>query len=601
MALSPNINNLEKDKFKDVSGATAVQVSVIETVGGGGSGTEYTEGDVDATFTGPVVQGEGPGNTATPLQIDASGNLKVSGTFGGSSSDVTEDAASLADPIGPQIMARRRDTLAGETTTDGDNVALNSTDKGELYVKHADTMTVGNAYETFSGSITAISQNVPAVFVNVRATVGLRISGTWTGTIAFQVSVNGTDYVTTEALPVASGVISTATNANGDWHIPTGGMKSFRVLSTAWTSGTATVEITACTASHVSEVYSETADNLKSQSFGSVTTADPSYVDGTTRSLSINTAGGLRIAATSLPLPTGAATAALQTQPGVDIGDVTINNASGASAVNIQDGGNSITVDGSVTANAGTNLNTSLLALESGGNLAAAATSLALLDNAISGSEMQVDVVTLPAVTQGTSPWAVSIIDGGNTAAVNVNSELSVSVDNSVLPNGAATETTLGVGVTALQVMDDWDETNRAAVNTIASQVGVQGNTGVVTANTQRVVLATDVALPAGTNSIGSVTSTPEKSSTATLSNVAASASSVTVLASNANRKKAIFLNDSTSVCRLKFGATASSTSYTIYMSRGDTYIEEGPTVYTGICDAIWDSATGNMRVTELT
>lgn len=54
------------------------------------------------------------------------------------------------------------------------------------------------------------------------------------------------------------------------------------------------------------------------------------------------------ISATSLPLPTGAATAALQTQPGVDIGDVTINNGAGASAVNIQDGGNSITVDGTV-------------------------------------------------------------------------------------------------------------------------------------------------------------------------------------------------------------------------------------------------------------
>lgn len=55
------------------------------------------------------------------------------------------------------------------------------------------------------------------------------------------------------------------------------------------------------------------------------------------------------VSATSLPLPTGAATAALQTQPGVDIGDVTVNNASGASAVNIQDGGNSITVDNSGT------------------------------------------------------------------------------------------------------------------------------------------------------------------------------------------------------------------------------------------------------------
>jgi hypothetical protein len=40
-------------------------------------------------------------------------------------------------------------------------------------------------------------------------------------------------------------------------------------------------------------------------------------------------------------------------QPGVDIGDVTVNNGSGASAVNIQDGGNTITVDGTVTVNQG--------------------------------------------------------------------------------------------------------------------------------------------------------------------------------------------------------------------------------------------------------
>ena len=60
------------------------------------------------------------------------------------------------------------------------------------------------------------------------------------------------------------------------------------------------------------------------------------------------------VSAASLPLPSGASTAALQTQPGVDIGDVTINNAAGASAVNVQDGGNSLTVDGSVTVTQGT-------------------------------------------------------------------------------------------------------------------------------------------------------------------------------------------------------------------------------------------------------
>lgn len=42
--------------------------------------------------------------------------------------------------------------------------------------------------------------------------------------------------------------------------------------------------------------------------------------------------------------------------------------------ISIDDGGNVITVDGTITANAGTNLNTSALALESGGNLATIAT-----------------------------------------------------------------------------------------------------------------------------------------------------------------------------------------------------------------------------------
>jgi hypothetical protein len=54
------------------------------------------------------------------------------------------------------------------------------------------------------------------------------------------------------------------------------------------------------------------------------------------------------ISAAALPLPAGASTSALQTQPGVDIGDVTINNAAGASAVNVQDAGNSLTVDAPV-------------------------------------------------------------------------------------------------------------------------------------------------------------------------------------------------------------------------------------------------------------
>lgn len=56
---------------------------------------------------------------------------------------------------------------------------------------------------------------------------------------------------------------------------------------------------------------------------------------------------------------------------------------------------------------------------------------------------------------------------------------------------------------TSLAVIDDWDESDRAKVNLIVGQAGVQGGSGAVSNTTQRVVLATDVALPAGTNAIG--------------------------------------------------------------------------------------------------
>jgi len=343
---------------------------------------------------------------------------------------------------------------------------------------------VGTAFETTTDTITALADSVNLVFATARATVGVVVTGTWVGTIAVQVSVDGTNFEASEIIPIAGGVIATAIGANGQWTIPVGGTRAVKLVSSAWTSGTATITLTACTAPHVSEVYCETADNLKSQSFGAVTTSAPSYTTGTTRSISLNTAGGLRtdgsgvtqpVSAASLPLPTGAATAALQTQPGVDIGDVTVNNASGASAVNIQDGGNSITVDG-----------------------------------------------TVAATQSGT--WNINNVSG------------TVS-----LPTGAATETTLS-------------------------------------------------------SILGKYTS-----ATATLSNVSASATSVTALSSNASRESAIFYNDSTSACYLKFGTTASTTSFTYKLRAAETLIVDGTPVYTGRVDAIWDSATGSMRVTEIT
>lgn len=86
----------------------------------------------------------------------------------------------------------------------------------------------------------------------------------------------------------------------------------------------------------------------------------------------------------------------------------------------------------------------------------------------------------------------------------NVNSSGAV-VNTATLAEQQTQTTALSAIQTAVQIMDDWDESDRAKVNPIVGQAGVQGGSGTVSANTQRVVLATDVALPAGTNNIGDV------------------------------------------------------------------------------------------------
>lgn len=87
---------------------------------------------------------------------------------------------------------------------------------------------------------------------------------------------------------------------------------------------------------------------------------------------------------------------------------------------------------------------------------------------------------------------------------------------------------------------------------------------------------------------------------TATLSNVASSASNGTLLASNPARIGALVFNDSTQALYLKYGATASTSSFTVKIAAGGFYEFPEP-IYTGQVDGIWDAANGNARLTELT
>ena len=88
--------------------------------------------------------------------------------------------------------------------------------------------------------------------------------------------------------------------------------------------------------------------------------------------------------------------------------------------------------------------------------------------------------------------------------------------------------------------------------------------------------------------------------STSSVTSVAGSASSVQLLASTAGRRGAYFYNDSSAIAYLKLGTTASTSSFTVALAANSFYELPYP-CYTGRIDCIWASATGNMRITEIT
>lgn len=198
-----------------------------------------------------------------------------------------------------------------------------------------------------------------------------------------------------------------------------------------------------------------------------------------------------------------------------------------------------------------------------------------------------VDVLTLPNVTLAsqTNPFTSAIAVSDNGGSITVDGTIAATqsgtwditnISGTVsLPTGAATESTL---------------------STLNGKV-TACNTGAVTIST---------ALPAGTNNIGDVDvlTLPDVAiknySTSSVTSVVSAAVSTSILASNANRRMAIMVNDTDKNAYVKLGATASTTSFSYKLTPGQT-LELPIPVYTGAIDAIWDtSPTGSMRVTEI-
>lgn len=251
------------DTLRAVSAAKPLPVEIIT---GGSSGVEYTEGDVDATITGKAMMMEGAGNALVPAQGTVADGLLVNL---GSNNDVT--VASLPLPAGAATEATLS-TLNGKVTACNTGAVVISS--GSVT---ADTELTTADLDTGAGS-------------DVRAVVGLVGAKSGGGqlipgdaTAGLKVDLGADNDVT------VSGTVTA--NAGTDLNTSALALEAGNLATIAGDTTSLDGKITACN--------------------------------------------------------TGAVVVAS--------GSITVANAGAGSAVNIQDGGNSITVDGSVTVTA-TNL-----------------------------------------------------------------------------------------------------------------------------------------------------------------------------------------------------------------------------------------------------
>lgn len=126
-------------------------------------------------------------NPAVVAIVDGNGDQITS--FGGGT-QYTEDAAAAADPVGTMGMAVRADALAAVTTTDGDNIAQRATNKGELYVKHVDSIPV-TATDLDIRDLTSVSDSVSAVVTSSALPTGASTAANQTTIIGHLDGVEG--------------------------------------------------------------------------------------------------------------------------------------------------------------------------------------------------------------------------------------------------------------------------------------------------------------------------------------------------------------------------------------------------------------------------
>jgi hypothetical protein len=423
-AILDGVDSDIKATILDYTNSNPLAVRLTNTDGdyvAAGAGTQYTEGDTDATIIGTAVMWEDAANTL--VAVSAGKPLPV---------EVTDASVAVT---GTFWQATQPVSIAGTVTVDGSGVT-----------------------QPVSGTFWQATQPV---------------------SIAAAVAVTGTFWQATQPVSIAGTVTVDGSGV------------------TQPVSGTVTANLSATDNAVLDAIALAVATEGDALGDGVLIQGD----DGTDRTnVLVDTDGHLQVDVLAAP-------STVVTATNLDIRDltstdvVTVTGGAGQTAdvkITLDSEAVAVTgtfwqatqpVSGTVTANAGTNLNTSTLALEAGGNLAAAATSLGLLDNAVDGNYLNVNLniagtdVTGGAGAVGATTQRVTLAsdDPAVTSLQLIDNAVSGAGFNITQVNGETIDVGAGTEAAAIRVTLPTDGTGYVKLGTGTNSIGKLGtaNSGV--------------------------------------------------------------------------------------------------------------------------
>lgn len=582
-----------------------------------------TNSSRDQNFEPTLVAVDSTDVTKTvALEADpTTGALLVSSSGGGGGADVqyTDGATTVTHPIGTIPVYDKSGTITAVSVANPLPVSASLTPPTDIFPATQNITAQDTATSTVAGFQgqsfiigTPTAASAATFAINSITSINIQTTGIWTGSLRVEASTDGgTTYVSKfSRLPGTVYAGAATVTSNAFLIAAVSGCTHIRVRSIAAWTGTAIIKISESVNDHLTDVLNpirlldsttNTLMTIKPASTAVVAT-DTSIAVGLSPNSPLpagtNAVGSVSVSNFPVTQPVSVAGTLPVNMTQLN-GSATATVATGVQAVGISDGTNSVNILKSDGTAAGNN---SELISGTGLSVPFTTTSVSMVATT---DALNYSWVSIYVASQGTSSTINFQTSNDNTNWVSLALTLSTTTAtiaqstnvSNVLYQGPVVGRYFRLNVTGISA---GTTAGTVVFSTLPKVVPVPST------NSFQSGTWTVAATESGTWTVqpgNTANTTPwlirQKSTTSTLTNVSTSTTSATVLASNAARIGAQIYNDATTVLYVKFGATASATSFTVPLNAATYY--EVPAGYTGQIDGVLASGTGTARCTEET